>query len=52
MALVCLVFVILYIKSFADARRNRSLGKVVETDASLQDLVKADDVIYVRESLF
>jgi polysaccharide export outer membrane protein len=33
-------------------RRPQADGKVVETDASLQDLVKADDVIYVRESLF
>jgi polysaccharide export outer membrane protein len=33
-------------------RRPAPDGKVVETDASLQDVVKADDVIYVKESLF
>lgn len=33
-------------------RRAGPDGKVVETDASLQDVVKADDVIYVKESLF
>jgi polysaccharide export outer membrane protein len=33
-------------------RRTGADGKVVETDARVQDLVKADDVIYVRESLF
>jgi polysaccharide export outer membrane protein len=33
-------------------RRADSKGKVVETDITLQDPVKADDVIYVRESIF
>ncbi|HET7198944.1 MAG TPA: polysaccharide biosynthesis/export family protein [Burkholderiales bacterium] len=33
-------------------RRTGRDGKVVETDAGLQDLVKADDVIYVKESIF
>ena len=33
-------------------RRTGADGKVVETDARLKDLVKPDDVIYVRESLF
>jgi polysaccharide export outer membrane protein len=33
-------------------RRTGADGKVVETDASLQDVVKADDVIYVKESIF
>jgi polysaccharide export outer membrane protein len=33
-------------------RRPTPDGKFVETDAKLQDIVKADDVIYVRESLF
>ena len=33
-------------------RRTEAGGKVIETDARLKDLVKADDVIYVRESLF
>lgn len=33
-------------------RRTGANGKVVETDASLQDVVKADDVIYVKESIF
>ena len=33
-------------------RRTGTDGKVVESDAKLKDLVKADDVIYVRESLF
>lgn len=33
-------------------RRPRADGKMVETDASLQDTLKADDVIYVKESLF
>ena len=27
-------------------------GKLAETDASLRDTVKADDVIFVREALF
>ncbi|MGQ0654115.1 MAG: polysaccharide export protein EpsE [Betaproteobacteria bacterium] len=33
-------------------RRTGADGKVVETDASLQDAVKPGDVIYVKESLF
>jgi polysaccharide export outer membrane protein len=33
-------------------RRNGADGKVVETDAKLQDMVKTDDVIYVKEALF
>ena len=33
-------------------RRAGADGKIVETDASLRDAVKADDVIYVKESLF
>lgn len=33
-------------------RRIGANGKVVETDAGLQDVVKADDVIYVKESIF
>jgi polysaccharide export outer membrane protein len=33
-------------------RRAGADGKMVETDASLRDVVKADDVIYVKESLF
>ena len=33
-------------------RRVGADGKVVETDAGLQDVVKADDVIYVKESIF
>jgi polysaccharide biosynthesis/export protein len=33
-------------------RRPAGDGKFVEKDASLQDLVRADDVIFVRESLF
>jgi polysaccharide export outer membrane protein len=33
-------------------RRNAADGKVVETDAQLQDSVKADDVIFVKEALF
>jgi polysaccharide export outer membrane protein len=33
-------------------RRADTKGKVVETDTTLQDHVKADDVIYVRESIF
>jgi polysaccharide export outer membrane protein len=33
-------------------RRTGADGKVVETDAHLQDVVKADDVIYVKESIF
>jgi polysaccharide export outer membrane protein len=33
-------------------RRADAKGKVVETDITLQDAVKADDVIYVRESIF
>jgi len=33
-------------------RRTNPDGKVVETDAKLQDTVKADDVIFVKEALF
>jgi len=33
-------------------RRAGKDGQVVETDAKLQDQVKADDVIFVREALF
>jgi len=33
-------------------RRPGPDGQVVETDAKLQDQVKADDVIFVREALF
>lgn len=33
-------------------RRNADGGKVVESDAQLQDSVKADDVIFVKEALF
>jgi polysaccharide biosynthesis/export protein len=33
-------------------RRPAANGKVVETDARLQDTVKADDVIFVKEALF
>jgi polysaccharide export outer membrane protein len=33
-------------------RRADAKGKVVETDVTLRDTVKADDVIYVRESIF
>jgi polysaccharide biosynthesis/export protein len=33
-------------------RRAGPDGKVAETDAGLRDVVKADDVIYVKESLF
>jgi polysaccharide export outer membrane protein len=33
-------------------RRVGGDGKVVEKDASLQDIVKADDVIFVKESIF
>ena len=33
-------------------RRAGADGKVNERDASLQDVVQADDVIFVRESLF
>jgi polysaccharide export outer membrane protein len=33
-------------------RRAGGDGKVVETDAKLQDMVKTDDVIYVKEALF
>jgi polysaccharide export outer membrane protein len=33
-------------------RRSAPDGKVAESDASLQDTVKADDVIYVKEALF
>ena len=33
-------------------RRTGPDGKVVETDAKLQDIVRQDDVIFVKESLF
>jgi polysaccharide export outer membrane protein len=33
-------------------RRADAGGKVVEKDVSLQDRVKADDVIFVKEALF
>lgn len=33
-------------------RRTGADGKVVESDAKLQDIVKADDVIFVKESIF
>jgi polysaccharide biosynthesis/export protein len=33
-------------------RRADAKGKLVETDANLRDLVKPDDVIYVKEALF
>jgi polysaccharide export outer membrane protein len=33
-------------------RRAGADGKLVETDASLRDIVKTDDVIYVKEALF
>jgi len=33
-------------------RRAGADGKLVESDAGLRDVVKADDVIYVKESLF
>jgi len=33
-------------------RRPDAKGKIVETDAALQDVVKSGDVIYVKESLF
>lgn len=33
-------------------RRTGQDGKVVETDAKLQDIVQPDDVIFVKESLF
>jgi polysaccharide export outer membrane protein len=33
-------------------RRAKDDGKIVETDASLQDKLRADDVVYVKESLF
>ena len=33
-------------------RRAGTDGKLVESDASLRDVVKANDVIYVRESIF
>ena len=33
-------------------RRPGPDGKVTETDASLQDVVRADDVIFVKEALF
>ena len=33
-------------------RRAGADGKLVETDAKLRDVVKADDVIYVKEALF
>jgi len=33
-------------------RRPQGNGKMVETDVSLQDAIKADDVIYVKEAIF
>ncbi len=33
-------------------RRPAGNGKYVETDASLQDTLKADDVVYVKEAIF
>jgi polysaccharide export outer membrane protein len=33
-------------------RRPDAKGKLVETDTTLQETVKADDVIYVKESIF
>jgi len=33
-------------------RRPQANGKIIETDASLQDAIKADDVIYVKEAIF
>jgi polysaccharide export outer membrane protein len=33
-------------------RRAGADGKVVETDVGLQDVIKADDTIYVKEALF
>jgi polysaccharide export outer membrane protein len=33
-------------------RRPQANGKIIETDASLQDAIKADDVIYVKEAFF
>jgi len=33
-------------------RRTSGGGKVIETDASPSDIVKADDVIYVKEAIF
>ncbi len=33
-------------------RRPAGDGKYIETDASLQDTLKADDVVYVKESIF
>jgi len=33
-------------------RRSGADGKLVETDTSLRDIVKPDDVIYVKEALF
>jgi polysaccharide biosynthesis/export protein len=33
-------------------RRPAGNGKYVETDANLQDTLKADDVVYVKESIF
>ena len=33
-------------------RRPNDQGKLLETDAKLQDRVRADDVIIVKESLF
>jgi polysaccharide biosynthesis/export protein len=33
-------------------RRAGADGKLVETDTSLRDIVKPDDVIYVKEALF
>ncbi len=33
-------------------RRPQGDGKIVETDVKLQDVIKADDVIYVKEAIF
>ena len=33
-------------------RRPQGDGKIVETDVKLQDMIKADDVIYVKEAIF
>jgi polysaccharide export outer membrane protein len=33
-------------------RRPQADGKIVETDASLRDAIKANDVIYVKEAIF
>jgi polysaccharide biosynthesis/export protein len=33
-------------------RRPQADGKMVETDVSLQEAIKANDVIYVKEAIF